>query len=87
MRRCACRLMQRNASSYASRGRSKEVRARKAVRYEVSPGARKALRFRLKPKRLRALRRTGSLSLTARARNRDAAGGTPSAVAFTVGRR
>jgi hypothetical protein len=53
----------------------------------VGPGNRKALRFRLRRGRLRALRRNGSLTLTARARNRDRAQGTPSWTTFTIVRR
>ena len=52
----------------------------------MAPGERAALRFRLKRARLRALRRAGSLTLTARARNRDRAGGTRSAISFVIGR-
>jgi hypothetical protein len=57
---------------------------RHALAYRVAPGERRALRFRLRRARLRALRHAGSMTLTARARNQDRAGGTPSAATFTI---
>jgi CubicO group peptidase (beta-lactamase class C family) len=85
--RLACPARWLSPTDHVCAGRARLTGARRALRYRVEPGARRALRFRLKRGRLRTLRRTGSLTLTARARNRDAAGGTPSAIAFTVARR
>ncbi|HEV3376729.1 MAG TPA: hypothetical protein VG126_05560 [Thermoleophilaceae bacterium] len=53
----------------------------------MAPGEREALRFRLRRARLRTLRREGMLTLTGRARNRDRAEGTVTAISFTVARR
>jgi len=84
--RLACPGRWVSETEHVCAGRARLSGARRAVSYEVAPGARKALRFRLKAARLRALRKAGSLGLVARARNRDAAGGTPSAIAFAVTR-
>jgi hypothetical protein len=81
---CPARWLSRIERICAGRGRLSG--ARRARTYSVEPGARVALRFRLRPARLRALRRTGTLAVVARARNRDASGGTPAAIAFTITR-
>jgi CubicO group peptidase (beta-lactamase class C family) len=85
--RLACPARWLSPTDHVCAGRARLSGARRAVRYRVAPGAREALRFRLRRARLRALRREGSLTLTARARNRDHAEGTPSAIRFTVTRR
>jgi CubicO group peptidase (beta-lactamase class C family) len=64
-------------------GRAK-LEGAKARRYEIAPGAAKKLRFRLSKKARRKLRRRGSLSLAASARNVDAVGGTVSRATIPV---
>ena len=64
--------------------RSPDRRPRRA-RYSVAPGERTALRFRLRRARLGELQETGTLALTARARNRDRGGGTLSTLTFAIG--
>jgi CubicO group peptidase (beta-lactamase class C family) len=84
--RLACPARWLSPTDHVCAGRATLTGARRALRYRVEPGARRALRFRLTRARLRTLRRTGALAVTARARNRDRAGGTTSAIAFTVAR-
>jgi CubicO group peptidase (beta-lactamase class C family) len=85
--RLACPARWLSETEHVCAGRARLTGARRALRYRVAPGERKALRFRLKRRKLRALRRAGSLTLTARARNRDRATGTPSWTTFTITRR
>ena len=84
--RLACPARWLSPTDHLCAGRARLTGARRALRYQVAPGERKALRFRLKRARLRALRQAGSLTLTARARNRDRAEGTRSSTTFTIGR-
>ena len=84
--RLACPARWLSPTGHVCAGRARLSGARRALRYRVEPGARRALRFRLKRARLRKLRRAGSLELTARARNRDQATGTASAVTFRIAR-
>jgi CubicO group peptidase (beta-lactamase class C family) len=85
--RLACPTRWLSETEHVCAGRARLTGARRALRYRVAPGERKALRFRLRRGRLRALRNAGSLALTARARNRDRAQGTPSWTTFTISRR
>ena len=84
--RLACPARWLSPTERICAGRARLSGARRSRTYSVKPGRRVALRFRLRAARLRALRRNGTLALVARARNRDAAGGTPAAIAFTVTR-
>jgi CubicO group peptidase (beta-lactamase class C family) len=85
--RLACPARWLSPTDHVCAGRARLTGARRALAYEVAPGERRALRFRLRRARLRALQESGSLTLTARARNRDQAGGTPSASTFTIAPR
>jgi CubicO group peptidase (beta-lactamase class C family) len=85
--RLACPARWLSETEHVCAGRARLTGARRALRYSVAPGERKALRFRLRRGKLRALRTAGSLTLTARARNRDRAQGTPSWTTFTIARR
>jgi hypothetical protein len=85
--RLACPARWLSPTDHLCAGRARLTGARGALRYRVAAGERKALRFRLRRARMRTLRGPGSLSLTARARNRDQAQGTVSATSFTVRRR
>jgi CubicO group peptidase (beta-lactamase class C family) len=85
--RLACPARWLSPTDHVCAGRARLTGARRALRYRVAAGERKALRFRLRRAGMRTLRGTGSLSLTARARNRDQAEGTVSATSFTVRRR
>ena len=60
--------------------------ARRAVAYRAGRGAATLLRFTLTRRALRSLRRPGRATLTAAAVNRDAAGGTRSAIGVSVAR-
>jgi hypothetical protein len=84
--RLACPTRWLSPTDHLCAGRARLSGARRPLRYRVEPGARTALRFRLRRPVLRRLRRAGSITVTARARNRDRAGGTRSAVTFTVAR-
>jgi hypothetical protein len=84
--RLACPARWLSPTDHVCAGRARLSGARRALRYRVVPGERTTLRFKLRRARLRKLNEAGSLTLTARARNRDRAGGTPSAVTFAIAR-
>jgi hypothetical protein len=60
--------------------------ARRAVAYDVAPGATRVLRFRLAARSMRALRSAGRRSLAVVATTRDAAAGTPARVVLDTAR-
>jgi CubicO group peptidase (beta-lactamase class C family) len=59
---------------------------RRSVGYDLAPGTTALLRFRLAARALRSLRRAGALTVTATARNADAASGTVATILVTLHR-
>ncbi len=83
--RLTCPARWLSDTDHVCEGRARLTGARAALPYSVAPGERTALRFRLRRGRLGELQETGTLALTARARNRDRGGGTLSTLTFAIG--